>query len=180
MMTHAELFMAIDNLFTTEESLARVRAFCSSQCQIEGWFKGELILLFSNLRRENQIEDWQPEHRSEHIGNGRIDFFLNLEDGPLYLELKTFYHGQQRGANIDLGTCFYFLSADIDKLADIPNGNRYSIVFVTPRPDEQHWSYAFSKFQRKHPYVTEESTLADYPQEVFVAKLRVQLGGNGI
>ena len=149
-MTYIDLFKVIDDHFLTEEALARVQSFLSSQHQVEGWFKGELLFLLKSLRDNNRLEDWHSEYSPPEIGKKRIDFYVNLSDGPLYIELKSFYYGRQANATIDLATCFTALPKDVDKLADLRDGNKFSLVFVTPKPNPQLWQRALQKFQRKY------------------------------
>jgi hypothetical protein len=170
-MTHIELFNRIDEHFLREESLARIRAFISTQRQVEGWFKGELLFLFQSLQEENHIEMWQPEWPTND--NRRIDFYLLLEDGPLYIELKSFYHGNQVNAFITLGTCFYFLPNDIIKLANINDGNKFSLVFVTPNPNPENWGNALNAFQHLFPYINEEYIQNNFPDTLYISKIRV-------
>ncbi len=172
-MTHIDLLKKIDEYFLREGALSRISAFVESQHQVENWFKGELILLFKTLKEEGQINFWQSEYRTNEIGNGRIVFFVLLEDGKLFIELKSFYHGTQANINIDLQTCFTSLPNDIYKLSNISEGNKFSLIFVTPNPGYECWQRAFQKFKNIFPNFDEEITQNNYPATVYIAKLRV-------
>lgn len=174
-MKYIDLFRQIDEYFLRAEALARVRAFLHSERQVEGWFKGELLLFLQSLEKQKKIDQWKPEYRTQEIGNRRIDFYIRLDDGPLHIELKSFYHGNQAGSTIDLDTCFSALPSDIDKLADLQEGNKFSLVFVTPKPNSDKWKGALQKFQRKFPSVAEVTTRDEFPDELFIAKLQIEI-----
>ncbi len=178
-MTYNELFKRIDEYFLREQALTRVRAFLEGERQVEGWFKGELLLLLKTLRKENCFAIWQSEFRTPEIGNKRIDFFVDLADGQLYLELKAFYQGKQRDTTINLTTCFTALPSDIDKLADLRQGNKFLLIFVTPKPNLEDWKAAMKKFRKKYYFVSEARTRDEYPNELLIAKLHIQISGNG-
>lgn len=169
-MKYIDLFKKIDDHFLSDDALARVCVFVNEERQVEGWFKGELLLLFNRLRNEGLIGEWQSEYKPNDSSQSRVDFFIHLDDGPLYLELKAFYHGKQGDTKIDLGTCFSFLPNDVCKLADIPEGNKFIMIFVTPNKED--WETALNKFTKKFPFVSEIPTRGNYPHEIFIAKLK--------
>ena len=178
-MTHIELFRRIDDHFLREQSLVRVRSFLNSQRQVEGWFKGELILFLSTLHQQNELTGWRSEYRTPEIGERRIDFQVLLDDGPLYFEIKSFYHGRQGAVMVDLATCLTFLPNDIGKLSLLENGNKFCLVFLTPRPDPERWQNALQRFRRNFPCLAEVRTRDEFPEEMYIAKLEVTPCGNG-
>ena len=172
-MIHAELFNKIDDYFVSDHSLARVRAFRYAERQVEGWFKGELLWLFKSLQEAKLIDSWRSEYHASQTNDRRVDFFIELADGPLYLELKAFYHGTQAGQKVDLGTCFTALPPDIDKLANLPSGNKFFLVFVTPNPEREKWQAALERFCLKYRNVSEIPAWHEFPEEIYIAKLKV-------
>jgi hypothetical protein len=178
-MIHTELFNKIDDHFVSDHSLARVRAFLDAERQVEGWFKGELLWLLKSWKDDRLIDNWKSEYRAFQTNDKRhyrrMDFFIELADGPLYLELKTFYHGTQAGQNVDLGTCFTFLPPDIDKLANLPSGNKFLLVFVTPNPESKNkkWQTTLDGFRKNYPNVSEIPARHKFPEEIYIAKLKV-------
>jgi len=113
-MVYKELFNKIDDHFVSDCALARVCAFRHAERQVEGWFKGELLWLLKSWKNAGLIDNWKSEYRAFQTNDKRhyrrADFFIELADGPLYLELKVFYHGTQAGQKVDLGTCFTFFA----------------------------------------------------------------------
>ena len=78
------------------------RLFIEAERQVEGWFKGELIYLFTSLKA-----NWEPEVSIPSLGKKKIDFRLKLDDSPFYAEIRALYHSRQRGQVVDPGIYFY-------------------------------------------------------------------------
>jgi len=61
-MIHMELFNKIDDHFVSDHSLARVCAFRHAARQVEGRFKGELLLPAELLRRGKFLAEGAREY----------------------------------------------------------------------------------------------------------------------
>ena len=102
-----------------------------------------------------------------------------MDDGLVYLELKALYHGQQRGQTVDLGMYFYKdevgIWGDVRKLASLPEGRGFCVLFIYPKPDSERWHHAFAAYtQRIAPIVLQEkSEISEFPPELYIAKLEV-------
>jgi hypothetical protein len=177
--TVGQLFDEIDRHFLSVPKLHYVSIFTQSEKQVEGWFKGELLYLFAALQQQGQLAHWDCEVTLPSLGKKRIDFLVTLDGMPLYLEVKTLYHGLQRGTPIDLGLYFYKddvgIWPDIQKLAVVAEGLRYCLLFVYPAPAPQRWQQRMNTYAQKIAPITlrEASNLAQYPPALYIAKLEV-------
>lgn len=171
-MNRQQLFSLIDQHFLAKAEYCRL--FADVQRQVEGWFKGELIYLFNSLKL-----NWEPEASMPGFGKKKIDFKLVLDDGLVYLELKALYHGRQRGQTVDLGIYFYKdevgIWGDMRKLASLPEGRGFCVLFIYPKPDNERWHLALATYtQRITPIaLQEESEISEFPPELYIAKLEV-------
>jgi len=78
----------------------RIRALASTGCQAEGWFKGEIMLLLSQMQTQSQIIDWWPEvsYDWDETRRRKCDFVLRLNDASqtmVGIEVKTAFVGRQ-------------------------------------------------------------------------------------
>jgi len=80
----------------------RVQQFIAYDRQVEGWFKGEIMLLLSKMQKDQIINKWWPEVTYDGVGNGRTkcDFVVEvkgLDDEPVIvgIEVKVAFVGTQ-------------------------------------------------------------------------------------
>ncbi len=180
----SSLLAEIDRHFLTPDALSRIQLFSRHARNVEGWFKGELLYLFSNLASAKAVGDWASEVRIAPESKQRSDFRVRLSDGMLWVEVKTLFHGIQGGQPVDLGVYFprsadgVGVTDDLVKLLRIPEGNKELLLFVHPRPDASAWSEIMSAYARRiAPIAFEETTaLADYPPELYICKLTLKGG----
>lgn len=178
MLTLEYLFKKIDEHFLTEQSLHRIRGFIKNQCQCEGWFKGELIHLLSNEKINFKTEAKLKNINLNNKCRKKIDFEIELNsNNNLLLELKSFYHGLQKGTPISLATCFSLgVGNDIKKLIEVDGAmNKFIIIFITPKPKKHIWENTFNEFCNKVQDVDLilENNYCSYPEEIFIAKVGV-------
>jgi len=181
MLDTAALFRQIDDYFLTPERLQRVELFSFYARNVEGWFKGELLYLFNSLEKSGRVGPWGSEVRVTADGKQRADFRATLADGPIYLELKTLFHGVQAGQAVDLGIYFprtadgVGITGDVIKLLRATEGNKVLLLFVHPRPSHEKWSAMMeSYFRRMAPIaLVEESDVNRYPESLYICKLGV-------
>ena len=179
----AQLFDAIDNYFLASPKPDYFTIFAKSQRQVEGWFKGELLYLFSFLEGQGLLSDWESEAPVAVGSKKKYDFRLTIDHSPIYLELKTLYHGQQRNSRIDLGIYFYKdtvgIWSDVEKLASLQTGQGFCLLFVYPAPERKTWQAALEGFAKRiSPIQIEEISDPDaYPASLYIAKLKVLSAG---
>jgi len=80
--------------------------FAEADTRIEGWFKAELILLLSELKKKGRIKDFQPESKNQLLtGYKKIDFCVFLNDEKHLFKLKALCISQKA---TDRNLNFYF------------------------------------------------------------------------
>lgn len=187
-MCDERVFGLIDRHFLDVDRLRRVAAFSDVGRQVEGWFKGEIIYLLADARSRGLIDDFKSEAAlSDQGGSGwgkkRVDFRIEHGGQTIYVEVKTLFHGRQGAAEIPIDIYLYRddigIWPDLKKLGALPPGAAFSLLFVHPRPDAAAWTLALSRArERNRQYdLAELTTVADYPTELYIAKLAVRCAG---
>ncbi len=177
--TANQLFDEIDRHFLAFPRRDYPLAFARSERQVEGWFKGEMIFLFTYLKQQGLLAHWDCEVTASNLSKKKIDFMAMVGDVPVYLELKTLYHGRQRGSPIDLGIYFYKddvgIWPDVQKLAAIQAGLRYCLLFIYPSPDQMLWQRLLSLYAQRIAPITikEVGDLVQYPPVLSISRLEV-------
>jgi len=157
--------------FSTKESYFDL--FKENDARVEGWFKGELISLFNDLKEEEIISTYECE-KSIEGKRTKIDFIIN-DGADYYIELKTLSIGQKKTSR---SLSFYFqhkdcIKKDISKLKSIKHRNCYKwiIAFVYPRPDEDEWNKQFKKIAGDVELLTKPNEFID--KEYYIAVMKV-------
>jgi len=141
------LLPAIQGWFTDKRE--HLIAFANSDCRLEGWFKGELLVLFGQLRQVGSIAEFEREVNVPLTMPGKrfqIDFRIRLGAESHLCELKALCISQAAGTPRNLN--FYFrddhvgLIKDIKKLELVPETNRWLLAFVYPAPSPEAWDRA--------------------------------------
>ena len=126
-----------------------LKTFANSDCRLEGWFKGELLVLFSRLARQGVIAGFEREvNIPTHTPGGRfqIDFKVTLGTELYLCELKALCISRAAGTPRNLN--FYFrddglgLVKDFKKLDSVPASNKWMMAFIYPVPDPLTWKQA--------------------------------------
>lgn len=126
-----------------------LRAFADSDCRLEGWFKGELLVLFQRLRLAGTIAGFDREVNIPLSTPGKrfqIDFRIQLGTEVHLCELKSLCISQAAGTPRNLN--FYFrddhvgLIKDIRKLELVQGENKWLLAFVYPAPSSEAWNRA--------------------------------------
>jgi hypothetical protein len=188
-MNSQPLYAAIDRHFLAPEALARVRHLGRSGRDADGWFKGELTYLFASLVADGALTDWRANMPITEGRSQRCDFRLTLPahpepvEGPLWLEVKALPQGGGPSGRVDPG---FFLqkggpgdiTEDLVKLMRVPDGDTAVLLFAYPRPDATAWSEIMSAYARRIAPIAfkEETSLSDYPPELYICKLRLTGG----
>ena len=184
MLTSHDVFARIDDYFLAPERLTRVELFSRYARNVEGWFNGELLYLFHAMAAEGLIGEWGSEVRVAPGQQRRFDFKLQVQGGPLFLELKTLFHGIQAGQPVDLGVYFprtddgVGITGDVIKLMRVTEGVKALLLFVHPRPALEKWPLVLESYARRIAPITvrEISTIDRYPPPLYICKLSVEGG----
>lgn len=170
----------IDRHFLDEQRLKYPDIFTNAERQVEGWFKGELLYLFTELKKDGILESWEPEAVFPNLGKKKSDFKVTIDGEPIYLELKTLYHGMQKNQPIDLGIYFYKDSVgiwnDIQKLSSLEDGRGFCILFVYPKPNRERWNKTLQKYEERilPNRIKKLSKIDEYPSDLFIAKIEIE------
>lgn len=128
-----------------------LRAFADYDTRVEGWFKGEFIVLLGRLREQDIIQDFSREVSvSTPSGRKQIDFVITCGGKRHLCEIKALCTSQAAGTPRNL--TFYFrddhvgLFRDFRKLDDIPTQNKCVIGFIYPRPSASQLGSVTSGF----------------------------------
>ncbi len=156
----------------------RLICFCEFGFQSEGWFKGELITLFSQLQREGVLQEVDREVR---IGTKRVDLMIRLHDIYHWIELKHWMIGSQKGAVYN--PSFYFgdptsvgITGDVDKLNTLVD-HRWLLVLLTANPGVSAWEAGVRKFNHKFAprRLASQTQPDDFPHSYFLGLLDVRV-----
>src|SRR6266699_3287581 len=85
-MPFSPIWDAMTAHFFTSASLSRIAAMNEAECQVEGWWKGEIIWLLGQLKKTGAVKAWDRECRSV---NGRQDFEIELANTIAGIEVKN-------------------------------------------------------------------------------------------
>ncbi|MFN8448101.1 MAG: hypothetical protein U0521_05810 [Anaerolineae bacterium] len=169
-----ELLPRMKQHFDTTQD--RFITFCNLGFQSEGWFKGELVNLFSQLQREGVIQELDREVK---VGTKRIDVMIRLNDMYHWIELKHWMIGIQKGSYYSPSFSFgdptsVGIISDVDKLNTLIHpGHRWILVLLTANPGAKEWEAGIEKFNRKFaPRRVESRTQPDaFPSTYFLGLL---------
>jgi hypothetical protein len=197
MPDHSPLFAEIDRHFLAPQALARVALLGRIGRDAGGWFKGELAYVFDRLAKDGALSGWRANVPIVEGRPQRCDFRLVVngpsipQGGPsipqgervLWLEVKALPGRAGGGGRVDPG--FYLqkggpgdVTEDLVKLMRAPDGDTAVLLFVHPRPDASAWEEIMSAYSRRIAPIAfkEETSLGDYPEALYVCKLRLTGG----
>ncbi|GAA4316763.1 hypothetical protein [Flaviaesturariibacter amylovorans] len=128
--------------------------FSATDTRLEGWFKGEMLVLFAFMKHSKIIADFEVEHSL--MTGERVDFKLILPSGEIvFLELKALSISKLKGSR---GLSFYMsdshLFNDFRKLEKEPcseSTKKLAIAFIYPKPNNIKWQEAIAKANTYHP-----------------------------
>ena len=156
----------------------RLTLFAQQGIQVEGWFKGELLLAFSRLLSNGTIERLDREVR---FPEGRVDISLARGGRENLVELKHWLVGDQKGYKYD--PSFYFpdptsvgILPDVKKLVRISSsGARWLLILLTARPEADKWAKGIATFNAKFAplRVSSHTSPPDFPPAYFLGLLSV-------
>lgn len=147
-MPLSPIWDAVKNHFFDPATLSRVDAMRRAEVQVEGWFKGELIWLFTKLEEDRAVGSWTRESLT---GNGleKVDFKVEFADTTSAIEIKAALCGRQKGQMWRLRQ--YVNVTDIKRLVAIQADHRYLVFFAYPAPEQSDWFAVVSGIGAKVP-----------------------------
>lgn len=160
-----------DHFRQKEEHL---RVFAEVDSRVEGWFKGEMIVLLSRLDREGKVE-FKREWKDTALKGGRvqIDFRLRCAGEEHLCELKALCISERHTAR---GLKFYFRDNDIGILKDMRKleklssyGHRWILAFVYPSPSSTDWERALATLPAEMANWRCITSPKDYPKFAYLA-----------
>lgn len=139
------LLPAVSDWFAGKEG--HLSVFAETDCRLEGWFKGELLVLFTTLRRTGLLTQFEREvNMPLPAGRAQVDFLLQVGDEVHLCEVKALCISRAAGTPRNLH--FYFrddhvgLLKDMRKLEPIAAANKWLLAFVYPSPERSDWQDA--------------------------------------
>jgi hypothetical protein len=121
--------------------------FAAFDCRVEGWFKGELLVLFQRLSGSGRIASVEREvnvPRRDTGARAQVDFRIQLGEELHLCELKSLCISRAAGTPRNLQ--FYFrddsvgLIRDFRKLDSLDAQHKWGLALIYPRPDMNLWS----------------------------------------
>jgi hypothetical protein len=124
-----------------------VECFARWDTRVEGWFKGEMLMLLEKMKQRRVIGSLERE-RLVHTPEGRlqIDFVIGMDDSEHLCEVKVLCTSQALRTPRNLR--FYFredgvgLIKDLRKLDSLESENCWAVAFVYPAPSTDRWREA--------------------------------------
>jgi hypothetical protein len=115
---------------------------------VEGWFKGELLMLLKQLENRKIIANYTPEvSMQSHVPGRRIqvDFKVDFGNESVLCELKSLCVSHTRTHR---RLPFYFHDDHVDVIKDLKKMDmlqfpaKWLLVFVYPWPGQELWQKA--------------------------------------
>lgn len=155
-------------------------AFAEADSRLEGWFKGELLLLFPKLVHDKLLDKFNREYNVITPSRRKqIDFRL-ITGGEINLcEVKALCVSQAAGTSRN--PAFYLrddnvgLIKDFRKLDAIPGGSKWVLGFVYPNPGVTRWSVAVESLPHSLKHWQCTTSPDDYPEYLFISVWRPQV-----
>lgn len=155
-----------------------MRVFADSDSRLEGWFKGELLLLFTKLKRRGVISGFRREVGLKTSAGKRysVDFVVEIGRNSHLCELKAPCISQAAGTPRNLQ--FYFrnnrvgLLQDFKKLDRLRGRNKWALAFIYPRPSKADWNAALSSIPRGLKHWRPVTNWSSASKSVFISLWR--------
>lgn len=134
-----------------------IKVFTDKDSAVEGWFKGELMVLFSGLQEESVLEDFKRECKVSALKGRKTDFLLTLSDGrSVVIEMKAANQGRNFKARefVEGWNDGHSVVEDIKKLSPLGSDyDCYVVAFVYPpisEGQEDEWYAAVENLKELH------------------------------
>lgn len=154
-----------------------MRCFAKHGVQVEGWLKGELLLIFDALVQRQIIQTFD---REVPCSRARIDMGVQMEQMH-WIELKHWLVGKQKGTVYAPSSYFRDASSvgiigDVRKLLSCPAGDpRWLLILASENPGVEAWRRGIEGFNDKfNPIcVTPHTDPAEFPSSYFLGLLSI-------
>ncbi len=165
--------------------VVKLDVFREKETQVEGWFKGELLAMFSILERIGVVSDVDREVMVDLGGGkrGKIDLRLTHEGRRHWIELKHWLVGKQKG---QMWSCRAYLGdgelgprRDVEKLSTIPaSEGAWTLFLATANPGPEDWARSIEHFNAKFGPLRLRAVTdpAEFPKEYFLELADVERG----
>lgn len=156
----------------------RFGSFLRHAVNLEGWFKGELLVALDTLSATGAVAAFDREVR---MLNSRVDLCVEANGRKHWVELKYWPNGNQRGLNYT--PAFYFgdptevgITKDVAKLRALDAGDqRWLLILVVSNPGTGAWTAGLAKHNSKFKSnLAMHSNPADFPPSYFLGLLEVE------
>ena len=166
-----------------ERGSSRINAFVKYSRQMEGWFKGEILAIASDMERKGQVQRFAPDRRFDPAASKRnIDLYFEIESSTqIWIELKHWYIGTYNTGHT-VNALHYFkdtTSATIPNfVAKLPADwllPIYMLIVTTPNLGRSDW-HAGIEHLRKSGHKRRFTPLTDpndFPDSYFLGLLKL-------
>jgi hypothetical protein len=161
-----------------EKKRRHLLAFAELDCRVEGWFKGELLLLFKEMQGRHRIAQFEREvkvHRLDTGGRTLVDFRVRIGSKHHLCEVKSLCISHRTTPRT---LQFYFrddkvgVTKDFRKLDCLEGNHKWGLAFVYPRPTAEAWAKAVDCLLSKLPHWQSLSDPRDANKLLFVSLWR--------
>lgn len=134
---------AVKDHFFRSEPLKTVEAISPRGLMCEGWFKAELVYLFSEMEKRGTIKSWECECP---VSKGRIDFRLRLLEETVVIEVISAPTQNSNGTPYRLsGYAHTNCDEEIPKMLAAQANSHYLLLFAYPAPLANDWNVLATK-----------------------------------
>ncbi|MGD9537342.1 MAG: hypothetical protein AB7P52_05685 [Alphaproteobacteria bacterium] len=148
--------------------------------QLEGWFKGELIVYLEKMKINNKIESFSTEYNIENIeSSGKVDFGVQIYKGnKLFKALIELKHltDKQPFRQYFLPNNSGSYASQMTKMVESLNKNNYFLVFFTKNPGKEKWEKMILDFNNIYTkiYINDLTNPHNYPEYYFPALINIK------
>lgn len=184
-LTHTDqrmLRLVQDLKDTLHAGLDRLCAFVKHEVQVEGWLKGEMLVLLDRGMAQGSLSGFERERL---VGQGRkkADFLIHFsprdDQSTAWLELKHWLIGTQKGLAYRARAYFsdraIGIDADVEKLLGIDSASRYVLILCTANPGSDPWEEGLARYAQKGGPGNVQCLTdpREFPEEFYVGLLKV-------
>jgi hypothetical protein len=167
-----------------KQRLEHFEAYTAEGVQVEGWFKGEILVILRRLTDRGVITGFAREHPATTGGRKKIDFIVDAGGQEVAIELKAWLDGFQKGAR--WRTHHYCtadpvigIGPDLEKLQTCACDQKIVVAFCHANPGRDGWMTALQALAKNLSQFSLRSLTKpeDYPSQYFMAVLELISSG---
>jgi hypothetical protein len=161
-----------------ERKRKHLLAFAEFDCRLEGWFKGELLVLFNRMQAAHRIAKVEREvkvPRCDTATRTQVDFAVTIGKKKHLCELKSLCISHRATPR---NLQFYFRDDDVGLIRDfrkldyVQAERKWGLAFVYPTPAPDVWAKAVESLLPKLPHWESLSDPRDAKDFLFVSLWR--------